>query len=132
MAATDAEQVVRAYVDACNRQDLDGVLALLDPGMELHEAKTLPGAVSAVGLDSVRRYLDRFTTHWSAFRWEPLEWQAEGDRVLMRARLQLTGRSSGLEVEREWWYLFTVREDRLARQDGFDDRDSAISAFAGE
>ena len=82
--------------------------------------------------DEVRHYLDRFATHWSTFHWEPLEWMAKGDRVLMSARLHLTGRASGLDVERGWWYLFTVRDGKLARQDGYDDREFALSAFAGD
>jgi ketosteroid isomerase-like protein len=130
--ADGTEAVVRAYVDACNGDELERVLELLDPEIELHEAAALPGSVDAVGLEAVRRYLERFDAHWSSFHWEPLELQVAGDRALMRARLSLVGRKSGIEVDRQWSYVFTVREGRLLRQDGFDDVDEALRAFTAE
>jgi ketosteroid isomerase-like protein len=130
--ADGTEAVVRAYVDACNGSDLDRVLELLDPEIELHEAETLPGAVHAVGFDEVRRYLERFEAHWSSFHWEPLDLRVSGDRALMRARLSLVGRKSGIEVEREWSYVFTVRDRRLLRQDGYDDSTEASREFTAD
>lgn len=127
----DAEAVARDFVAACNAEDGERLLELLHPDVELHEAKALPGAVSAVGLDAVRHYLERFATHWRSFSWEPLEWAVDGERVMMRARLSLEGRESGIAVAREWWYVFTIRDGRLYRQDGYDDRESATQALAG-
>lgn len=126
------EGVVRAYVEACNGDDVDSVLSLLDPEVELHEASTLPGSVSAVGFEEVSKYLTRFNAHWSSFHWEPLELRVSGDRALMRARLELVGRKSGIEVDREWVYVFQVRDEKLHRQDGFDEMDEAVKAFTGE
>jgi uncharacterized protein len=125
----ETEAVVRAYVAACNGDDLDAVLALLHPDVELHEAETLPGAVSSVGFEEVKHYFTRFGAHWSSWTWEPLELRVEGDRALMRARLRLVGRKSGIEVDREWVYLFTVRDGKLLRQDGFDEMGEGVAAF---
>lgn len=132
MGTADTEAVVRAYIDACNGDDLDAVLALLDPGIELHEADALPGAVHAVGFDEVRRYLERFGTHWESFHWEPLELVTDDARAMMLARLRLKGRESGIEVDREWAYVFTVCDGKLLRQDGFDGREPALAVFAGQ
>jgi uncharacterized protein len=123
------EAVVRAYVEACNGDDLDHLLSLLDPEVELHEAKTMPGAVSAVGFEEVSRYLERFYAHWSSFSWEPQELQVSGERALMKARLTLVGRKSGIEVDRDWIYVFQVRDGKLLRQDGFDEMSEATRAF---
>jgi hypothetical protein len=49
----------------------------------------------------------------------------------MRARLKLVGRKSGIEVDREWIYVFQVRDGKLLRQDGFDEMSEAMHAFAG-
>jgi hypothetical protein len=46
----------------------------------------------------------------------------------MRARLRLRGRRSGIEVDREWIYVFTVRHGKLIRQDGFDERVDGLRA----
>lgn len=126
---TETERVVREWVDAVNGDDAERVLALLHPQVELHEAETLPGAVHAVGYDAVRHYLERFSTHWKSFRWEPLEFTFLRDRALLVARLHLTGRESGVVVDREWSYVFTVLDGKLLRQDGFDDRAAARAAL---
>ena len=39
----------------------------------------------------------------------------------MPARLILRGRRSGIEVDRDWQYVFTARDGKLLRQDGYDD-----------
>ena len=129
--AEGTEEVVRAWVEACNEEDLDRALSLLDPEIELHESKALPGAVSAVGLDQVRHYLERFNTHWASFHWEPIDLRVSGERALLQARLRFVGRKSGVEVDREWIYVFTVRDGKLLRQDGFDEMGEAARAFTG-
>jgi ketosteroid isomerase-like protein len=119
-------EVAKAWVSACNRQDLEAAVAVCDPDVVMVEAETLPGSITADGIDAVRRYLERFETHWSEFSWEPLEFRESGDLVFLRSRLHLVGQSSGIEVDREWSYVFTVRDGRLLRQEGFD---SAIEAL---
>jgi ketosteroid isomerase-like protein len=120
--------VVKAWVDACNDGDADGALALCDSSIELVEAKTLPGAVTATGADAVRRYLERFSAHWSESQWLPQEFLESGDKVFMRARLRLRGRRSGIEVDRDWIYVFTVRQGKLLSQEGFDKRAEGLRA----
>lgn len=121
-------EVVKRWVDACNEGDVERALALCDSSIELLEAKTLPGAVSATGADAVRRYLERFSAHWSEAEWLPAEFLESGDKVFMRARVKLRGRRSGIEVDREWIYVFTVRHGKLLTQEGFDDRADGLRA----
>jgi ketosteroid isomerase-like protein len=121
-------EVVKAWVDACNRGDVDAALGLCDESIELVEATALPGAVTATGSDAVRRYLERFAAHWSEGEWLPEEFQESGDRVFMRARLKLRGRRSGIDVDREWFYVFTLREGKLFSQEGFDERADGMRA----
>ena len=120
--------MVKAWVDACNQGDIDAALALCDPSMELIEATTLPGAVTARGAEAVRRYLERFAAHWSGGEWLPQEFAMSGDKVFVRARLRLRGRRSGIEVDREWIYVFTVRDGKLLSQEGFDERAEGLRA----
>lgn len=121
-------ELVKAWVDACNRGDVDAALALCDSEVELIESKALPGAVDAIGAAAVRRYLERFTVHWSEGEWLPEEFVEADDKVFMRARLRLRGRRSGIEVDREWIYVFTVRDGKLLRQEGFDGREDGLRA----
>jgi uncharacterized protein len=120
--------VAKAWVDACNANDLERAMALCDPSVELLEAQTLPGAVRAIGAEDVRRYLERFATHWSEVEWIPEEFIEAADKVFLRARLRLRGRRSGIEVDREWIYVFTVRDGKLLSQEGFDSRSDGLRA----
>jgi ketosteroid isomerase-like protein len=119
-------EIARAWVDACDRGDVDAALALCDPAIELIEAEALPGAVTATGVEDVRRYLERFDAHWSEGNWKPLEFREAGDKVYLRARLQLIGRRSGVKVDREWSYVFTVGNGKLLQQVGFDQAAEAL------
>jgi ketosteroid isomerase-like protein len=123
-----ALEVAKAWVAACNQGDVDEAMALCDASVELVEAEALPGAVSAFGADAVRRYLERFGTHWTEVEWLPQEFLESGGKVFMRARLRLRGRRSGIEVDREWIYVFTVRHGRLFSQRGFDTRADGLRA----
>lgn len=120
--------LVNAWVDACNVGDVDEALALCDESMELVEATALPGAVTATGLDQVRHYLERFEVHWSEGKWTPVEFREADDKVVLRARLRLVGRNSGIEVDREWIYVFTISDGKLVRQDGFENLAEGLRA----
>jgi ketosteroid isomerase-like protein len=121
-------EIAKAWVEACDQGETEAALALCDPRVELVEAETLPGPVTATGIDAVRRYLERFQTHWSEARWEPEEFREAGEKVFLRARLRLVGRHSGIEVDRQWIYVFTVRNRLLLRQVGYDDEAQGLRA----
>ena len=121
-------EIAKAWVDACNSGDTDAALALCDPVIVLTEADTLPGAISSIGYDEVQRYLEGFQAHWSEWSWEPIEFREAGDKVYLHARLKLLGRRSGIAVDREWRYVFTIRDGRLLRHDGFDEEAEALKA----
>jgi anthranilate synthase/aminodeoxychorismate synthase-like glutamine amidotransferase len=124
----DPVELVHAYVAACNAGDPDRILALCHEDIEVVESDTLPAAAHTRGHEELRRYAAGLDRNWSEFRWEPLATVANGDRVWMRARLRLRGRQSGVDVDRVWQYVFTVRGDRVARQDGYDDEAQARAA----
>ena len=120
--------MVRTYVAACNAGDLERVFALLHDEFVLAESDTLPGAVTTSGPEEARRYFAGFQKHWSEANWQPHDMVARGERVWMPARLVLRGRKSGVVVDRVWQYVFTVRDGKLLRQDGYDDEAEARAA----
>jgi anthranilate synthase/aminodeoxychorismate synthase-like glutamine amidotransferase len=124
----DPVEVVRAYVEACNARDFDRVFALLHEDFVLRESESLPGAVNTSGTEEARRYFLGFEKHWSEGSWQPHAMVARAEKVWMPARLVLRGRQSGIEVDREWQYVFTLRDGKLLRQDGYDDEVQARAA----
>jgi len=117
---------------ACSGGDADAVLALVDPEFEMREASSLPGAVAVSGVAGMERYMRGWARNWSRTDWRAEEiTDLGGGRVLVVATLALRGLRSSIDVERRFAYLFTVRADRILRQDGFDDRAQALEAARG-
>jgi ketosteroid isomerase-like protein len=106
----------------------DPALDQFDPEISMVESATLPGAASAHGIDAVRRYIESFAKHWEDIRFEPQEYLDAGDRVVVIARLVGRGKSSGVDVERTWAYVWTVRDGRALRMEGYADRAEALVA----
>jgi ketosteroid isomerase-like protein len=99
-----------------------------DPEIAMVESETIPGATSAHGIDAVRRYMESFSKYWEHIRFEPQEYIDAGDRVVVVARLVGRGKSSGVDVERGWSYVWTVRGGRAQRMEAYADRAEALEA----
>jgi len=128
MSLEDVEAVRRLY-EAWLRGDMG--LELLHPEISMVESATLPGAVSAYGIDAVTRYIESFAKYWEEVRFEPEEFlDAGGGRVLVVARLIGKGKRSGVEVVRTWAYVWTVRDGLVSAMAGYADREEALKALA--
>jgi len=115
---------------ACNGTDPEPAFALCDPSFEMTETPALPGAATTSGLEALTRYFAGWRRNWSEWAWEEEELiDLPPDNVLVMARLKLKGLRSGIWVEHRWAYLFTVRNGKLLRQDGFNDKAQALEAL---
>jgi hypothetical protein len=122
-------EVVRAWIRAFNGDDPESAVALCDPAFEMTESSTLPGAATTAGLDGLRRYFIGWQRNWSEWDWQEEEvLDIPPDRVLVMAQLRLKGLRSRIWVERRWAYVFTLRDGKLLRQDGFDEKAQALEA----
>jgi ketosteroid isomerase-like protein len=121
-------EIVRAWMGACNADDTELALSLCDPSIVMIEPDTLPGAATTKGIDGVRRYFAGWQRNWSEWRWEEEVEELPPDKVLVTAQLRLRGLRSGIWVEHCWAYVFTLRDGKLVRQQGFDGRDEALAA----
>jgi ketosteroid isomerase-like protein len=118
--------VVRAIYDAW----LSGASAFdkFDPEIAMIESETLPGAVSAQGIEEVGRYMESFARYWDRIRFEPLEFIEAGELVVVVARLVGRGKTSGVDVARTWAYVWTMRAGKALRMVGYADREEALEA----
>jgi ketosteroid isomerase-like protein len=53
---------------------------------------------------------------------------AGGDYVVARMRRHLRGKSSGVEVDYDYWLVVRFRDGKMARAEWFEDRDAALKA----
>jgi ketosteroid isomerase-like protein len=99
-----------------------------DPEIAMVESEIIPGATSVQGIDAVRRYMESFSHYWEQIRVEPQEYIDAGDQVIVVAHLVGRGKSSGVDVEREWSYVWTLRGGRAQRMEAYADRAQALNA----
>jgi ketosteroid isomerase-like protein len=123
-------EVIRSLYEDWLREDmgLDG----LDPEISMVESAVLPGAVSACGIDAVKRYIESFAKYWEEVRFQPEEFIDAGDSVVVVARLVGRGKRSGIEVTHRWAYVWTVRGDKALSMVGYADRAGALKAVGLE
>jgi ketosteroid isomerase-like protein len=122
-------EVVRRSLDAVNRRDVEEVLSLTDPDGELHSA-IIGGAEGSVfrGHDGFRRWLTEMYQTFDEVNTELTEYRDMGERVLAFGRIRARGRESGLQLDSETGWIFTVRAGRLVRAEGFLSRAQALEA----
>jgi ketosteroid isomerase-like protein len=127
MSAENVE-LVRRFVDAFNRRDLESMGGYFEPDVELHEWPAAPGARSYHGIDGVRAALDNWFEVWEWMRVEVVDLVDAGDRVLVTLDQVAKGRGSEAEVEIKSYNVYTFRDGRLLRIELFTEREPALEA----
>ena len=126
----ESVEVIRSLYEDWLRGDMR--FDRLDPEISMVESAALPGAVSARGIDAVKRYIESFAKYWEEVRFEPEEFIDAGDSVVVVARLVGRGKRSGIEVTHRWAYVWTVRGDKALSMVGYADRAEALKVVGLE
>ena len=101
-------------------------LELYDPGMTLEVHNPIPDAGVYEGLEGLQRYMRRFLSTWDDYETEGLEFEIEGDRVVVHVHHRGLGRASGVRTEMTYFTAWTFQEDRVTRVDIAQDRKIAL------
>jgi len=104
--------VVRAWVAALNRKDLDALLEIADPDAEyMTYLASLSGGVGTYrGHEGIEQFLRDLADAWEWFRVDVDGYRDLGECVLMEGRIEAKGAASGLAVEKELAWLVDFRE----------------------
>lgn len=115
MTQADVE-VIRQVYTRFNAGDYDGSVALLHDQVELHQAPEIPGATVSVGrLEFQRGLADWLSGFERGFQYEVIELIDCEPSVFARLMLHGTGRGSGVEIDREIFNVWEVRDGRAVR-----------------
>jgi ketosteroid isomerase-like protein len=127
--------IVRRALDAFNQrpglgsQDAyRGVAELLDPEVEWHDQRELPGATVHRGIDEVMRHL---ASAEESVHYEPidlLEIRDAGACVVAVYRVHARGRSSDVPVDRDAAHVYRFKGGRIERVEIFGSRTEALEA----
>ena len=122
-------EVVRRSVEAFTAGDVERMLAYADPDGELHSA-IIGGAEGRVyrGHDGLRQWFADSMESFEELRTELTEFRDLGDRVVALGHIHARGRESGLELDTETGWVFTVRKGKFVRAEGFLSRTRALEA----
>ena len=108
--------VVRNIYAAFGRGDLDGILALLDPQVSWRTPgpPDLPTAGLRHGIAAVREFFGVLLTALDIQDFQPTDFLAQGDKVVVLGTSREGPRGSGRLVDFRWVHVFTIRDGRIA------------------
>jgi ketosteroid isomerase-like protein len=124
-------EVVRRFYEAWNRREEETQTEAFAPEIEFRTA----GLASPVGLDAVyyghaglRKFTQEFREPWEQLFVDLDRIIERGEQVVVLVRLRGKGRD-GIEVERPFAQIWTMRGGRAVRIDGYADQQKALEAL---
>jgi ketosteroid isomerase-like protein len=122
-------EVVRRSNDAFNSGDIEGMLALSDPEIEVEDIPALPETKVFRGHDGLRELM---ASNWE--QWETVVVgverliEVDDETVLMLTRNRWKVRESGVEIVRARASIFTVRGEKIIRARFYANQELALEA----
>ena len=122
-------EIVRRGIEALNRRDIDAWLEGFQPDVETHDLPTIPDAPVRRGHEDLRRWVEMMGDTWEEKSYyEPEEFTAAGDFVLVAVRAHAWGRGSGAPVEVSFFWVFEMRDGKVQRSWACFDEEEALEA----
>lgn len=126
-------RVVEGMFVSLSRGEIPGVLDRLSDDVEWRIAAPaeLPFAGLHRGREAVAKFFRDFAQAAEFEAFEPREYVAKGDKVIVLGHERQRIRATGRVVETDWAMVFVVRDGRITRFRNFvDSRDAGSSAEA--
>jgi ketosteroid isomerase-like protein len=127
-------ELVRKVYDLWDRREYSSTAEFIDPDVEFVRigAEFADLAGEWRGVPQMWAAIVEFWRAWEDLQNRPERFIDLGDRVLALVKQIGRGRVSGLVVERDVAFLFTVREGKIVRLVGYWDRTEAMRAVGLE
>ena len=125
-------ELVRAGFEALSESGVEGLLPLIDPEFALTTPPNLASEPDTYrGQEGVRRYFDSFYDAMDEIRFEPHEFIAAGERVVVPFTVRARGRTSGIEVEQHAVQVWELRNELAIGVEVYATLDEALEATQG-
>jgi ketosteroid isomerase-like protein len=121
-------ELVRAGWDAFVRGDLEEALARVHPDVITYRAPPLPDARTYHGVAGLLEAYDDWTVDFVEFEMTPGKFIAVGDRVVVEVCQRARGQASGALVMGRFWFVYTMADGKVIRQDMFKGKRQALEA----
>jgi ketosteroid isomerase-like protein len=122
-------EMVREWLDAWNRRDVESMLGAFHPDVEWHTSGAFLGLVPLyAGHDGFRRFWSEFTSPWESFAVSLHEVRDCGEQVLGLGAFEAQGRD-GLRVQRPAASIWTFRGRLAVRVQNYGDWAQPLEAL---
>ncbi len=128
MSAEENVRLAQRGFDAFNGGDVDAVLAMLDPEVEVYSDPGFLNSGYSYGRDGYLRWVGEWLEAWEEFVIEVIEIEAVGDDHVVSVVHQRGRGRGGIEVEQDVAFMWEVRDGRAVRLHLYPDRAAALAA----
>jgi ketosteroid isomerase-like protein len=111
------KQLVMQAYDMYRNKDIKGILAMVDDQVEWigNDSDYIPFAGSHHGRDQVAQFFSKLEQAQDVIRFEPQNFIAEGDKVVVTGAASWHVKSTGQTYDSPWAHVFTLRDGKIAR-----------------
>ena len=129
-----ATQIVQDTLQKFGDGNIDGILGNMSNDVEFRipAMEHVPFAGTTYrGKEQVRKFFSLLSETQIVRVFEPLDFIAQGDKVVVLGRYAWTVRQTGKPLEGEWAHVWTIRDGKVARFDEYTDTAAASAAHRG-
>jgi ketosteroid isomerase-like protein len=119
--------LVRRGMDAVARRDLTALEQLCDPRVEVDWSKRLLDPQVLHGIEGFRSFFDDVDSIFERVAVDEEEVVDFGDQVLVVSTASFRGRHSGVDVQAQGAFVWTVRDGKLARFCFYQSKEDALA-----
>jgi ketosteroid isomerase-like protein len=122
-------EIMRRFHETFNQRDVDGLLALMHPDVEVVPITGRMEGTVYRGHEEIRTFFQGFDEDWDVFKTVPIEFRDFGHCVMSVGTWEARGRASGLDLNAHpgAWVAW-LRDGKIIRQETFTDRAEALEA----
>ncbi len=122
-------EIVRGWIEAYNRRDIEGLLKLSDPDIEFRSIFAgIESGGAFRGSSGVYEYFKAIDDAYASFQVLPDEYLDAGAGVVFPGQAVWTGRGSGASDATRIAVVVWLRKAKVMRMETFTDRSEALEA----
>lgn len=125
------KQLVMQAYQFYKDKNISGILSLNHDDIEWvsPESDYIPYAGSFHGKDQVAQFFSKLEQTTEALKFEPQNFIAEGDKVVVTGVSSWRVKATGLTFDNPWVHVFTLRDGKIARLEQYNHSAAAEAAF---
>jgi uncharacterized protein len=120
-------EVIQAVIDGWLRGD-PAAMELIAEDVVYVSPPTVPEVKTYHGHEGVLQWVVDWRREWTDYALEVERFEDLGDQVVTVERNRATGKRSGVEVDMETYSLWTLRDGKVVRWEGFASEEDARAA----